>query len=165
MISGMLSPSSLCQQDFSHLKMESACFECSFGRSLAPDADSDCSSLPGDLILPISHDEKHILLQAVLLTGGCASGTGGGCYSSQASAKMWKWALDHLWRRTGITARGHQPQPGQGLGISKVLLSSPGLAPSEVGGCPVSQRQQGTCGGARRLTNPSGFTFVTCLLY
>lgn len=57
--------------------MESACFECSFGRSLAPDADSDCSSLPGDLILPISHDEKHILLQAVLLTGGCVSGTGG----------------------------------------------------------------------------------------
>lgn len=57
--------------------MESACFECSFGRSLAPDADSNCSSLPGDLILPISHDEKHILLQAVLLTGGCVSGTGG----------------------------------------------------------------------------------------
>lgn len=77
MISGMLSPSSLCQQDFSHLKMESACFECSFGRSLAPDADSDCSSLPGDLILPISHDEKHILLQAVLLSGGSVSGMGG----------------------------------------------------------------------------------------
>lgn len=68
---------------FSHLETQLACFECSFGRSSAPDADSGCSWLPRGRVLPIIHAEKHVLLQAALAAGGCVLGAG--CYSSMGA--------------------------------------------------------------------------------
>lgn len=48
-----VSASELCF--YPHIKMKPACFEGSFGRSLAPDADSERSWLPRGLILPVTH--------------------------------------------------------------------------------------------------------------
>lgn len=171
-ISSLLLPPMSASKFFSHLKMKLACFECSFGRSLAPHADSECSWLPRGLILPITHAEKCILLKAVLATGAVFLGEG----AIQAIlSKGIKVVGPHItWggqeSLSGCIspsqgARQDQGQPGQPQAWSSPWCSWRSfrglLQPRQW----VSRRQWSTCAWARRLANPSGFTFASHLLF
>lgn len=156
---------------FSHLKMKLACLECSFGRSLAPHADSECSWLPRGPVLPITHAEKCVLLKAVLATGGCVSGRG--CYSShpkqghQSGPHITWGGQESLPGCIGPSqgAWQDQGQPGQPQAWPSPWCcwrSSRGLLQPRQW---VSRRQWSTCAWARMLANPSGFTFASHLLF
>lgn len=173
-ISGTLLPSCLCQWGFfSHLKMKLACFECSFGRSLAPDADSEWSCLPRGPILPITHAEKRVLLQAVLATGGGAAFLGGVVRQASISQGVEVVLVppeeDKSHCQGGLVPSRERGRT-RGIQGSPQCQASPQCCWRNPRGLLylrwwVSRRQWSACAWAGRLTKPSGFTFTSRLLF
>lgn len=141
-----VSASELCF--YPHIKMKPACFECSFGRSLAPDADSERSWLPRGLILPVTHacpSTNCLGNWGLFFWERYSSKHKQGCWNDPSIAWGEQESLP------GSTVRVEAARAAPGLSISLVLLEEPpGFAVSQAG-----QETQGS----------SAFTFTLCLLF